>query len=85
MRIDEFDAEKKWWNKRKESEVSWKVTIADIKKGNYNLDIKNPNVVDEDQGDPQELLKSYHEITKEIIFLRDKLKKELMNALENNK
>lgn len=40
IRIEEFDTEKKWWNNRNETEQSWRVPVADIIKGNYNLDIK---------------------------------------------
>ena len=40
--LKEFDAEKKWWSKRKESKQAWKVSIEEIKNRNYNLDIKNP-------------------------------------------
>lgn len=40
--IDEFELEKKWWKKRKENDYAWKVSIADIKKRNYNLDISSP-------------------------------------------
>jgi type I restriction enzyme M protein len=43
IRIEEFDPIKKWWNKRKESEVSWKVPMQTIIERNYDLDIKNPN------------------------------------------
>lgn len=39
---EEFAPIKKWWNKRKESDVCWKVGIDEIKKRNYDLDIKNP-------------------------------------------
>ena len=42
IRIEEFDAEKSWWPKRKESDVAWKVKIADITARGYDLDIKNP-------------------------------------------
>src|SRR5690606_33890203 len=56
MRIEEFEAEKKWWKMRKESEVAWKVSLKDIKASGYNLDIKNPNAVSEGPGDPDELL-----------------------------
>lgn len=48
IRIEEFDTIKKWWNKREESEVSWKVSIKDIIERNYDLDIKNPNTVVEE-------------------------------------
>ncbi|MCK4663580.1 MAG: N-6 DNA methylase [Bacteroidales bacterium] len=43
IQIKEFDPIKKWWNKRKESEICWKVDIQTIKDRNYDLDIKNPN------------------------------------------
>lgn len=42
IQIEEFDAEKAWWQKREESEVAWKVRIADIATHGYDLDIKNP-------------------------------------------
>lgn len=48
IRVSEFDDIKKWWNKREESEVSWKVSIKDIIERNYDLDIKNPNTVVEE-------------------------------------
>lgn len=48
IRIEEFDTIKEWWNKREESEVSWKVSIKDIIDRNYDLDIKNPNTVVEE-------------------------------------
>jgi len=43
IRIEEFDAEKSWWPKRKESDLAWKVKIADIAARGYDLDIKNPH------------------------------------------
>src|SRR5664280_2315212 len=49
IRIEEFEAERKWWGKpgqekkRKESELAWRVSIADIAARGYNLDVKNPN------------------------------------------
>ncbi len=81
MRIAEFEPEKKWWNKRVENEQSWKVTIDEIKARNYNLDISNPNTMDEDHGDPDELLLKYKSLQQEIGATRDSLKKELMAAL----
>jgi type I restriction enzyme M protein len=48
IRFDEFKPIMKWWKKRKESEVSWKVKIADIKNNGWDLDIKNPNKPDEE-------------------------------------
>lgn len=43
IKLSEFDAEKIWWNKREENDVSWKVSIEEIKTRNWNLDVKNPN------------------------------------------
>ncbi len=43
IKHEEFNAEKEWWNDRKETDFAWKVSIEDIKKRNYNLDFKNPN------------------------------------------
>lgn len=48
----------------------------------YNLDIKNPNKVDEDHGDPVELLGKYKKLMAEVAEVRDNLKQELMAALE---
>jgi type I restriction enzyme M protein len=49
IRIEEFDLEKEWWNQRESEKFRkycWKVSIDDIRKRNYNLDIANPNGVD---------------------------------------
>jgi type I restriction enzyme M protein len=81
LTIEEFNVEKKWWNKRKQNEYAWKVTVKEIEEKNYNLDFKNPHVVDVEHGDPDELMKEYEEITKNLIATRDTLKKELMQAL----
>jgi type I restriction enzyme M protein len=43
IKLSEFDGEMTWRNNREESEVSWKVSIEDIKERNWNLDFKNPN------------------------------------------
>ena len=48
IRIEEFDTIKNWWEKREESEVSWKVSMDTIIERNYDLDIKNPNKVVEE-------------------------------------
>jgi len=85
MRIEEFEPEKKWWKKRKESEFAWKVSVKDIIANNYNLDIKNPHIVDENLGDPKELLEEYLQLEKEVSTTRKKLKKELMASLGDNR
>ena len=40
--VEEFAAEKKWWTQREETPQAWRVSIEEIRKRNYNLDIKNP-------------------------------------------
>jgi type I restriction enzyme M protein len=85
MRIEEFEPEKKWWNKREENEYAWKVTAEEIKANNYNLDIKNPNTPDEDHGDPKEILEKYKELVADIDTTRNELKDILVDALGDGK
>jgi len=47
IKVKEFAPIKKWWNKREESEISWKVDIQTIIDRNYDLDIKNPTKTEE--------------------------------------
>ncbi len=81
IRIDEFDAEKKWWKKRKENEHAWKVPVDQIKANGCNLDIKNPHDKGDAHGDPDELLADYQKLLGEIRQSRDALKQELMASL----
>jgi type I restriction enzyme M protein len=48
IQIKEFAPIKKWWNKREESDICWKIPIDEIKKRNYDLDIKNPTKQEEE-------------------------------------
>ena len=58
IRVEEFEPIKKWWTKRKESEVTWKVNIKTIVDRGYDLDIKNPTKKEEEQEhDSTELMK----------------------------
>ncbi|MDJ1505583.1 N-6 DNA methylase [Cytophagaceae bacterium BD1B2-1] len=62
LNIKEFDLEKAWWNNRVENEYAWRVSVEDIKKRNYNLDIKNPKVTEEEQTyTSRELLNKLHD------------------------
>jgi len=40
--FDEFAPMIKWWGKRKENDVAWRVKVGDLKRG-FDLDVKNPN------------------------------------------
>ena len=42
IQVKEFEPIKKWWDKRTESDICWKVDIKTIIERNYDLDIKNP-------------------------------------------
>jgi len=77
MRLEEFDSERTWWDKRQESERSWKVSVAEIAKNNFNLDIKNPNAPTSVHDAPEKLLNNYLTLTNEA----DEIKESLQNAL----
>lgn len=50
IRSSDFNLEKEWWNDRtneKFKELSWKVSIEEIKAKNFNLDMKNPKKIEE--------------------------------------
>ena len=82
MRIEEFEAEKAWWNSRVETEYAWKISAADIKARNFNLDIKNPHSPDLVSHDPDELLLEYAQLQERIAKTRNELKAILASALE---
>ena len=81
IRIEEFEAEKKWWKRRRETEQAWKVTAQEIKDSGYNLDIKNPHDGGAGHGDPGKLLTEHQKLQADIAKTRDALKQELMSAL----
>lgn len=84
IRREEFEPIKQWWNDRKETEVAWKVGIDEIIKRNYNLDIKNPNIVEVDELNPEEVLASYRAKQAEVKEILEKIKAELTEALSHH-
>ena len=70
-----------WWDNRQETELAWKVTIDEIKARGYNLDIKNPHVVEEDLGNPAEILQQLETAETRAANLRDRLKAVLAEAI----
>lgn len=75
IRIEEFDPIKKWWKKREESELSWKVSLDTIIERNYDLDIKNPNkVVEEVVYDRKAIIKKLEINQTKIATILDELK-----------
>jgi len=55
--------------------------IEEMKQLEDNLDIKNPNTVEDELGDPDELLAEYKTLLKEVAETREALKRELRGAL----
>ncbi len=47
IRLEEFAPIREWWSTRNENDVSWKVNIKTIVDRGYDLDIKNPNKLEE--------------------------------------
>jgi type I restriction enzyme M protein len=77
----EFESLKKWWKKRKESELAWKVNIKDLAAGGFNLDIKNPHIQEAEYTyTSAELLTMLHDSFHNSEQLLDQLKKEMSNG-----
>ena len=75
-----------WWGgaKRKgrvETEFAWKVSAEDVKGRGYNLDIKNPHIIEDDHGDPADLLAKLNESERQAASVREQLKAILAEAL----
>jgi type I restriction enzyme M protein len=86
IRVEHLQGCVDWWGgndreRRVETDLAWKVSIADVKERGYNLDIKNPHVVADDHGDPVELLARLDETEGRAASLRDQLKSILQAAL----
>lgn len=86
IRVEHFKPCVDWWGgaKRKgrvETEVAWRVTADEVKARGYNLDIKNPHTVEDNHGDPEELLAELDEAENQAVALRDQLKTILAEAL----
>ncbi|QQS21843.1 SAM-dependent DNA methyltransferase [Candidatus Saccharibacteria bacterium] len=84
IRLEEFDPIKEWWDNRTDSDVAWKVSVDEIKKRDYNLDIKNPNVVEVDELNPEEVLESYRAKQAEVKNILEQIKVELTEALSHH-
>ncbi|HRN70009.1 MAG TPA: class I SAM-dependent DNA methyltransferase [Candidatus Woesebacteria bacterium] len=78
IQFEEFEPIKKWWNNREESEVAWKVSIEDLKKTDFNLDIKNPNRKEEViEYTSAELIKKLEDSFAESQKLLEEIRREL--------
>jgi len=78
IRLSEFDPIKKWWKKRTENELAWKVSIKEIEKRGWDLDIKNPTKKEEElEHSSEELLEMLETSFSESKKILTELKKEL--------
>jgi len=82
INIKEFDVEKDWWNKRVENEYTWKVSIDEIKKRGYNLDIKNPHQEVDTLASPEVLLEKFRATEKKISTIQEEIVNVLTEALK---
>lgn len=80
----EFEPLKAWWKNREETDQAWRVSLEEIKKRGYNLDIKNPNIVKVDELNPEEVLESYRNKQKEVKAILEQIKSELTEALAHH-
>lgn len=71
LKLEELEPIRKWWKKREESEVSWKVSIDTIISNGYNLNIKNPNQHEEEiehsSSEVLQMLETSFSISNEIL------------------
>ena len=86
IRVEHFQDCVTWWGgaerqNRQATEQAWKVSIEEIKELGYNLDFKNPHTVEDDHGDPAELLAKLEQDEQRSANLRDQLKAILAEAL----
>jgi len=78
---NEFQSLKQWWNKREENEQAWRVSIDDLEKNGFNIDVKNPYVSEVERGySSVELLGMLHGSLKESDQLLEVLKQGLKNG-----
>ncbi len=86
MRFEHLQGCVDWWGGknrkgRVDTPFAWKVTAAEVKARDYNLDIKNPHAAANDHGDPAELVANLDAAEADAARLREQLKAILAEAL----
>jgi type I restriction enzyme M protein len=86
IRVEHLQSCIDWWGGpnregRVESEAAWRVRLEEVKASNYNLDIRNPHMIDVDHGDPEALLADLEEAEVQVTSVQGKLKALLEEAL----
>lgn len=84
IKVEEFEPVKEWWNNREENDRAWKVSIDEIVKRNYNLDIKNPRTPVDVLESPEELLEVYRIKQKEVEATLEQIRTVLTEALSHH-
>ncbi|MFA7286746.1 MAG: N-6 DNA methylase [Patescibacteria group bacterium] len=84
IRVEEFEVEEKWWNNREENDHAWKVSIDEIVKRNYNLDIKNPRTPVDVLESPEMLLTTYRTKQKEVKEVLAQIRAVITDALSHH-
>ncbi|MFD8611961.1 N-6 DNA methylase [Streptomyces sp. NPDC059631] len=84
MRHEEFHAERDWWNNRTESERSWRVSIDEIERRGFNLNVQNPYATELDDLSPSEVLDRYRQKQKAVSAVLDELRTHLAKALSGD-
>jgi type I restriction enzyme M protein len=81
IRIEEFKLEKQWWKERNSERFKdkcWKVSIEEVKKRKYNLDMNNPNNIDEaEKLSSKEIIDLLEKSMADNVKLLEKMKREL--------
>jgi type I restriction enzyme M protein len=86
LTIGEFDREKAWWGGatrqgRETTEYAWKVSAEELAARNYNFDCKNPHQTQVTHSDPEELLRDYQAVVRQLEAAQNALKTEIFSAL----
>jgi len=83
VRHEEFQLEKEWWNNREDEKFKqycWKVSLADIQKKNYNLDINNPTKpAEENELSKEEIIEKIEQNIKRTSDILKEIKGEYKN------
>ena len=77
----EFEPVKKWFKNRKGNQLAWLLSIEEIKKNHYNLDIKNPHAEKQEYADPVVLEKEYLSLKEKNKNLLDEIKQMMEKSL----
>jgi len=84
MRFEEFRPVLEWWGSRVENEHAWKVPVSEVKRSEYNLDIKNPSAVKaEEHRPPEEIVASVMEKEQRIFELLEEIQAEIRKGWED--